>query len=436
MTRSAKIGLTFILSSVFLLLSFVMYAYYWNFSVAFDACLIIVLLFILLARETRKIHAKYPAYLIVLCISILCIFFSSIIAIYAIKYGNGSSPVLAGDAQEYYEISKNVILSGKSVFDVRINYLGYPIFLTALFRLFSISVLLPLLINTCLLLLVIVRCGSFTLRLTGQRRAFYWTIILALGTSQFMSFGFMILKDVFIFSAVLLALEGSFEMLNKSSNFKLTIKLILSVAIFAIFRLTFIFVPILILVVVNPKSILRSVIFTLFGALFVSLSLGIGGTAVESLLDTEYLISWITSNDVVSSKINGPGGIMSFLVAGYDSWPVSQKILWLPITFLVQYLTPFNIWDFGLSAVQPWYLINLNFNIIWFISVGPLFLFSIKKAKILRETNYTLRVFWLGMILYIFPIFIYGGAIPRYSMAFFPMLLPRMSYIYDLIRRD
>lgn len=429
MTKAGTISLSILVTLSFLIISSLLYTYIWNITTAVYASLIISLFYLILFREFCKISVSKVDRYKVLFISMLSLLLSSIIAIVSFKNSVNHIPLLAGDAVEYFMASREIIESGKSLSNLRMNYLGYPIVLTSIFRLFGISVLFPFLINTSLLLIVIIRCAVFTYRVTGIRKSFIWTFVLALTTSQFMSYGFMILKDVFIYFAVLLALEGAFRIGEKSIRLKAAIKLLLSVFILAVFRLTFVFVPFLLYFIFNPKSLVKNVLLFLLGGVLITLSIGLGGTAAGNMLDPEVIISWMTSNEVLSSRLGEGDSIITSLLADYESWSIVKKLLALPLTFALQYLTPFNVWDFGLVFTQPWYVLSINLNIFWFLFTGIVFLYTTKRSLSFDSKSRINSIFLIGLLLFILPVFIYGGSIPRYSFAFFPLILPRMSEV-------
>ena len=125
---------------------------------------------------------------------------------------------------------------------------------------------------------------------------------------------------------------------------------------------------------------------------------------------------------------------MAVLVSGYDNKSILNKALYLPVTSFIQYLTPFNFYDFKGSLDYIPFLISTNYNFIWLILIGPVTIFSfgiyiLSFNKLLKYNELLFYTFLLGITLYLIPAFIYGGALPRYALPAFPLIIPFISYI-------
>jgi len=143
------------------------------------------------------------------------------------------------------------------------------------------------------------------------------------------------------------------------------------------------------------------------------------------------------SNQVVSKRLDSDSdSFVGALLSGYDSWNVVKKVAFIPVATTIQYITPFNVYNFSNSFNYPYFLVSRNYHVIWLLYIGPLFLFSVYRF-LTGRSRFTIllkRITILGLLLYALPAFIYGGAIPRYAVPFYPLLVPLISSTLFQIR--
>lgn len=352
------------------------------------------------------------------------------INITSIQLGSSNSPSLPGDALSYFQIGSELALTDKALIDVSLNYIGYPLVLSWVFSLFGNHLIFGLLVNMLLLFFNIFLISECTYRVTNNLKDFQSSFLLLLLTASFMATGFMLLKDVFIVTSVTISLYASLNLLYKKTAKKNYIILILSVLIMALFRITFIWVPVVIFILITFE---RRKLIKLLPVVVGLLVLGIyAGSKLSLKKETSIQenIEFAVSNQVISQRLDsGTSSFISALISGYDNWSVVKKFFFIPVTTGIQYVTPFDVYDIQRSIDYPYYFISKNYNILWLIFIGPLVLFSIlnfnKKEK--RNNTLLLKITYFGILLYILPAFIFGGAIPRYAVPFYPLLLPIMA---------
>ena len=80
------------------------------------------------------------------------------------------------------------------------------------------------------------------------------TFLILILTSSFISTGFMLLKDIFIVTSITLSFYASLNMLNKKNLMTSYVLLILSILIMSLFRVTYIWAPPLIFLIINIKK--------------------------------------------------------------------------------------------------------------------------------------------------------------------------------------
>jgi len=352
------------------------------------------------------------------------------INITSIQLGSSIMPNMPGDALSYFQIGSELALTDKALTDVSLNYIGYPLVLSWVFTLFGTHLIFGLIINMLVLFFNIFLISECTLKVTKNLKDFQSSFILLLLTASFMATGFLLLKDVFIITSITLSLYASLNLLNNAAAKKNYVILIISVLIMALFRMTFVWVPvaIFILITFNKRNLIK-----LLPVVITLLILGINvGSKLSLKEDTsiEQDIEFAFSNQVISQRLDsGSTSFISALISGYDNWGIVKKTLYLPITIGIQYITPFNVYDFQQSIEYPYYFISKNYNLLWLLFIGPLALFSIlnlfKRSKDLNPL--LVKITYFGIVLYILPAFIFGGAIPRYAVPFYSLLLPIMA---------
>lgn len=352
------------------------------------------------------------------------------INIVSIQLGGSEAPFMPGDSLGYFELGKEVVKNGIEQNLNAINYIGYPLVLSWIFKFFGSHFIMGLLTNMILLFVNIFLISECVIKITKRPSDYQNTFLTLLLTSTFMSTGFMLMKDIFIITSISLSLIASLNLLNRENLIKNYSLLIVSVIIMSLFRFTFIWAPILIFIITTIKKLKIIKLFPIIAVLL------IGGLEIQSNYGKntqrsfEESIEFATSNNVITRKLDaGSSSTVSNFLFGYDNWSVLKKISFLPITSAFQYIIPFNVYSFDQSLIYPYYFISINYNIIWLFFTGPLLIFSIFNIKRIRKGNRSLvlKITYLGILFYLIPAFIFGGLIPRYAVPFYSLLLPIMA---------
>jgi hypothetical protein len=205
----------------------------------------------------------------------------------------------------------------------------------------------------------------------------------------------------------------------------------------AVFRITFIWAPVLIFIIIilrnkNAKKYLPLSLLMLLVGIY------LGKKYALNEISLDQSVYFVLSNKVITSRLDDTtSSFASFILSGYDNWSFSKKLLLLPVTTGIQYITPFDVYNIKYFLDYPYYLISKNYNLIWLILIGPLMLYSIGSIFNYRNRDIPLlSISVLGIVFYVIPAFVFGGAIPRYAVPYFSLLLPLMSLNYIQIQRD
>jgi hypothetical protein len=353
----------------------------------------------------------------------------------SVKLGSHETPFLAsGDSLGYFNLAIELLKSDVNSILQSINYIGYVVVLSWIFKLFGPYVIYGLIINMILLYVNIYLISECVVKITKRQNDFQSSFIILLLTSSFMCTGFMLLKDIFITTSITFSLYASINLLENKKLTKSYILLIISVIIMSSFRFTFIWLIPFVFLLVNFRKNKTINVFLILFLIFIASQVG---GAYTSLLSFSNTIDFLNSNDVISNKLvtDGSSTVSGFLL-GYNDWVFLKKIIFLPITSAFQYILPFDFYNFDNLFENPYILISKNYNFLWLIYIGPLLLFSIFNMFKLKLMSIKLirNISVLGIFLFFIPAFMFGGLIPRYAVPFFSLLLPMMAINYTEIK--
>ena len=166
------------------------------------------------AKLNPNLHLLYSfSYLISF---ILIIYINNI----SIQMGTQESPFLPGDSLGYFNLARQLSENKIALLDMPLNYIGYPLVLSWVFKLFGAHLIYGLLLNMLLLFINIFLISELTFKITKNSKDFQNSFIIILLTSSFIAPGFMLLKDSSIITAVTLSLYSSLNLTISSSHNK------------------------------------------------------------------------------------------------------------------------------------------------------------------------------------------------------------------------
>ena len=148
----------------------------------------------------------------------------------------------------------------------------------------------------------------------------------------------MLLKDIFIVTSITLSFYASLNMLNKKNLMTSYVLLILSILIMSLFRVTYIWAPPLIFLIINIKKN-KLFKYALF-AILLSVGLTVGSSYNDRILFSNETLD-IISNDIVSNNLDeGGSSVVAEFLTGYENWGIARKNIYIPITTIFQYVIP------------------------------------------------------------------------------------------------
>jgi len=121
-------------------------------------------------------------------------------------------------------------------------------------------------------------------------------------------------------------------------------------------------------------------------------------------------------------------GLTSRLLGGYFNWSFIKKILFFPVTFIIQLIQPYKFWD--LNYDYPWRFLQRTMMGVWLLYLLPkIFLALQKKWKALKMNKQLKGLFLWALAAFLIPVYLYGGTIPRYGIPFIPFFFVVVSFL-------
>lgn len=353
------------------------------------------------------------------------------------------TPDLAGsDGETYWE--QATLLAAQGIADFRAlvqsNYLGYQIFLAALFSLFSQSLLVGLVANNVLLLLTLACIYRATLIMTESPRAATYACLAFMLTSAHVFYSLVLLKEPAVglaFALILLALAKT--AIEKRTDPKSILYMLIGLAIILTMRATaLLFLLILLGAVASLILKRRAHLLAVFAAVIVvAAPLAQNFTIFE--LNQEFLVGEIFENQVITSRFEEGDldltGIAGRVGSFYVQLPFYGKAVLFPVAVFVQAMLPFDVWSSAFITEHASIFFYRNLNLLWFLFVFPLTLFSVSRFYRIPP-GLQRRVLLAGMCYYVFVAIIYGGLIPRYGAHALIYIYPSIGYWLDRSRQD
>jgi len=367
--------------------------------------------------------------------------FMVIIFIYlnAINAGNGIDPYITSDAGGYYRYAVELANSDdflQTLREIRINYIGYPMFLGIFYKVLYPNLLLGLLLNVSIGLLNAYLAAKIAYFATGNKKVVFYTTLFFLISPQMTAASTYLLKDVFIINSFLVLLLAT--LLFNRSNYMLSFfYLLYAITIIGLFRLTVLPMFLAFAYYISVKKLgIKQIILLLF----LILIFFVGYSQTKSFSSGHGLEGglsmMLTTADAFAGRMGFSKGGVSFtehLVAGFNSWPLYKRIIFIPVFSLVQYLTPINFWSFGHEI--PWSYVRINLQVVWLFFLGMITIFALLNYK--KIANIFIKKLLLSALIgFILIAFMYGGTLPRYAYPFYAIFLISSAYIYNEVKED
>lgn len=352
---------------------------------------------------------------------------------------SGLSPLLPQfdnfDMARYYYGAAFISDTGEGYLEGR-NALGYAVVIAGLWKLTGWTLLSPLMLNVLAALLTVALTGALTRRLLSGRcgRADGWLTtagMVASGAVCYLTFsGTLLMKESLTALSLVVAAMSALRLRTGSTRRRFLAGALLfaaSCVAVGVLRHKWVVIP----------PVLLSVAFVGCGwrhRLSVAL---VGVAAIAAYLCCElalqhwYDVAFHTPDiDRLSDNFTSPSaGRDAYYTLleriGYFSEPWWKRMLWLPLTAAVQFLTPFP-WNFTSEISTSVTLAAVKFSYPWYAVGGALLYYWGRCARCspleLLIITALATLFWLGFAWFC------GGTVARYAYNLVPLLVPAAVY--------
>lgn len=354
---------------------------------------------------------------------------------------SGSSPLLPVfnnfDMARYYYGATFISDTGEGYLETR-NTAGYAVIIAGLWKLTGWTLLSPLMLNALAALLTVVLTGALTRRLLSGKcgRSDDWLMtagMIAVGSICYLTFsGTLLMKESLTALSLVAAAMAVVMMRGNVAGSRFTVWALLfvaSCAVVEILRHKWVIVPLAGLSVAAIGCGWRRWL----------LVMGVGAAAVAVCVCCECVMQdWLDVTfhtpdiDNLSDNFTSPsegrdayyGGLERI---GYFSQPWWRRLLWLPLTALVQFLTPFP-WNFTTEINSSVTLAAVKFSYPWYAVGGAVIYYwgrcCRRSPRELSLVTVWVTLFWLGFAWFC------GGTVARYAYNLVPPLVPAAVYAF------
>ena len=329
--------------------------------------------------------------------------------------GTPDRPVLINpDCHRWWNDALFIIDSSQGI-KAGFTYGFYGYVLAGFLWVFGQTVGSALLFSMTLILMAVLLTGFLTFRLTGNKKTSLLSVICVSAVCYWLAMGTLILKDAFIIVALLVGgLALTYD--NKKMFFSLVF---LSCIMLMVSRPSYIVMLIggLLIAKQSCQNWRNTIIAAMVCCAFFILNIVIGHIAdVYNILNHQTGTGYSYSAPQQMALYN--------MVGNYPELPFYKKLLYLPLSTVVQFFIPFFwTWErdipFGLTEAWahvgfPWYF--FGFVLIYFLAVN----LRNYKSEIYRFT------LW-GILCWLVPCFLFAGTVSRYGLPFVALLGPAVA---------
>lgn len=311
---------------------------------------------------------------------------------------------------------------GKHISDM---FLGYISVVWACIEIFGRSVIAPMVLNGCAMLVGGILTGSLAARLIpcrkGRAWAGMWGMIMIFAVSAFTYTSAILIKDAILCMCVPAFARGLIDMRRP----KWLVPTLVAAAVITWMRTSMAAMLLLGVLIMLPCLAPRRnwwriamIMCLIIGSYIVGRTMEMG-VSVERMADPN-----------LDSIINQPPCNQDVWLSFLDShseWRVWLNVLMLPASILVQFLIPFP-WNLDPAGHFMGYAsVYYRFAYPWYI-IGGLILYYVAKGwwKSPRALKYT---FLWAACCWLAPAFILGGTVSRYGTPFAPLLCLGAVYV-------
>ena len=336
---------------------------------------------------------------------------------YTVEYGlDTSSPYLFNtDYYRYFYTAKSIING-----ELAENY-GYSLLIAAVWKITGVSIVPLLVINQAAILFSIIICGEITHKvIKNTQSAPSVAALLLTSICYFLNHATLLLKEGIISLCLSLFL---LLLLQKKKNYPAMTAILMLFGLVRYHWLAFAAVGAIVLMP-DFKCLKKnlSLLYVLLIICFVFISYHIYFHSRISLFVTE-------TENISGSYVALESTRTTFwaMIGEYFSFPFWKKMLLLPVSVLVQIITPLP-WNFErdmMYGFTQWYS---HISYPWYAISGIVayfYLFIFRKC----HDGMLKRLGLAGLLLWLIPAYMFAGSVSRYSLCFLPMIVPCAAYV-------
>lgn len=339
------------------------------------------------------------------------------------------------DMARYYYGATFVSGTGEGYLESR-NAMGYAVVISMLWKLTGWSLLSPLMLNALAALLTVVFSGVLTRRLLAGAvaRSGEWLMtagMVAAGSVCYLTFsGTLLMKEsLTALSLVVAALSVLMLRRGRAAAWAGALLFVGSCAVIGILRHHWVVIPVVgLLVAAVGGDWRRWLTVGAVGVVAVAVCLCCENLILTASDATMHIpdVNQLEDNFIIPSTERDAYYQMLGRI-GYFNGPWWRRLLWLPLTAVVQFLTPFP-WNFAKEIGSSVTLAAVKFSYPWYV-VGGLTLYywwrcARRSPSLLLMVTAWAALFWLGFAWFC------GGTVSRYAYNLVPLLVPAAVYAF------
>lgn len=333
--------------------------------------------------------------------------------------GTPSDPVLVNNDSFRWWNNALYRLDPSSGADVHVSHGYYGYVLAGVLWVFGRTVGTALLWSMAWILGSLLMTGALAYRLTASRKVTVIGVVATAAVCYWLSMGTLILKDAMVFFAILTA---AYAMAGPSRRFVALVAV--STVLLLVSRPSYILLLVVGVVLTHSR---RRKLFSTVSA--VVLCLVVWGIQSYAVMDT-YRAVVEYSGEVSGFTYDAPNQVaLERIIGHYPDLPAWKKILYLPLTAVVQFIIPFP-WtyarDIPFGLTQFW----CHMGFAWYVFGFVFVYYLVSRWRTYRSPLYRLSV-W-ALLCWLVPCYMFAGTVSRYGLSFVAVMAPAVALtLYD-----
>ncbi len=355
-----------------------------------------------------------------------------------ISGGTTAYPVLQNPDSAHYYADALATAGDAAGVPASANRHGYGVIISWLWHITGITIVAPIILNMLFTLLSIAICGIISRRILAPytnfspRQITSCAMIMAASVCYYLNSGTLLLKESGLCFAIVLCLLSLTSHFNRPTNtkseFLFWIYFITGISLLIFLRHSFIlFIALAILItmpwnkygIINSSAKLAICIVAWTCAGLVMNGFDITRQATDIVTGTHISDSYFYDLPQHATYNN--------MVGDYFSYSIAERIAWLPISAVTQFLTPFP-WNFCRDTIYGYTLAYAHISYPWYAVAGLVVFFLFYRCK--QSPCALRRITYAGITLWFIPAYLFAGTVSRYTLPLLPLLIPAAVYVW------